>query len=217
MSCENSRGVEGRFLQRAVPVGMIDVDRAHVDAVILGVPHELCRLVEPHRLGIEHRRAEDVGIEGLEPAGGIDEQREGSGVTLGKAVFAETLDLLEAAFGKLLRIALGDHAGDHPVAVLMNGSVAPERRHGAAQPVGLAGGKPANVDGDLHRLLLEQGHAERASQDRSQFRVMILLLLQSLASAQIGMDHVALDRSGPDDGHFDHQIVETARLEPRQH
>ena len=31
------------------------------------------------------------------------------------------------------------------------------------------------------------------------------------------MDHVALDRSGPHDRDFDHQIVEQSRLQPRQH
>ena len=31
------------------------------------------------------------------------------------------------------------------------------------------------------------------------------------------MDHVALDRPGPDDRHFDHQVVEAPRLQPRQH
>ncbi len=31
------------------------------------------------------------------------------------------------------------------------------------------------------------------------------------------MHHVALDRAGPDDGDLDHEIVERARLQPRQH
>ena len=31
------------------------------------------------------------------------------------------------------------------------------------------------------------------------------------------MHHLALDRPGPDDRHLDHEIVEAARLQPRQH
>ena len=31
------------------------------------------------------------------------------------------------------------------------------------------------------------------------------------------MDHVALDRPGPDDRHLDHQVVELARPQARQH
>ena len=41
--------------------------------------------------------------------------------------------------------------------------------------------------------------------------------LDAVAAAQIGVDHVALDRAGADDRDLDHQIVEGARLEPRQH
>ena len=36
-------------------------------------------------------------------------------------------------------------------------------------------------------------------------------------AAQIGMHHVALDRPGPHDRHLDDEIVEVARLQPRQH
>ena len=41
--------------------------------------------------------------------------------------------------------------------------------------------------------------------------------LQSLPAAQIRMHHVALYRSGPNDRHFYHEIVERTWFEPRQH
>ena len=75
---------------------------ADVDAVVARVAHQLRRRIEAHRLGVEDRRAEDVRIEGLEPAGGIDQQREGGGVAFRKAVFAKTFDLPEAALGELV-------------------------------------------------------------------------------------------------------------------
>ena len=37
------------------------------------------------------------------------------------------------------------------------------------------------------------------------------------APAQIGVHHVALDRPRPDDRHLDHEIIEFARAQPRQH
>ena len=40
----------------------------------------------------------------------------------------------------------------------------------------------------------------------------ILHRLQLRAAAQIGVDHVALDRSGPDDGDLDDEIVGLPRL-----
>ena len=41
--------------------------------------------------------------------------------------------------------------------------------------------------------------------------------LVAAAAAQIGMHHVALDRAGPHDRHLDDEVVEAARLQPRQH
>ena len=84
-------------LQRAVPVAVIDVDRAHLDAVLARVAHDLRRRVEAHRLAVEQRRGEDVGVVAFEPGRDIDEQREAGGMALGKAVIAEALDLVEAA------------------------------------------------------------------------------------------------------------------------
>ena len=44
-----------------------------------------------------------------------------------------------------------------------------ERRHGAAQTIGLGFGKFRRDDGEAHRLFLEQRHAERAAQHLLQF------------------------------------------------
>ena len=54
------------------------------------------------------------------------------------------------------------------VAEAVDGADALERRHGAAQPVGLARLEARADDGDAHRLLLEQRHAQRLFQDRFQ-------------------------------------------------
>ena len=40
-----------------------------------------------------------------------------------------------------------------------------ERRHGAAELVGLAGGEAGAHDGHLHGLLLEERHAQRLAED----------------------------------------------------
>ena len=42
-----------------------------------------------------------------------------------------------------------------------------ECRHGAAQLVGLSRRKLGSDDGNVHRLLLEQGHAKRLAQHLS--------------------------------------------------
>ena len=90
--------------------------------------------------------------------------------------------------------------------------------------IGLGGRKFGRIDGDLHRLLLEYRHAEGASENvlqlqrivrRAGARVFHRLLPRP--ASQIGMHHVALDGAGADDGDLDHQIVEPAGAQARQH
>ena len=155
-----------RRLQRAVPVAGVDVGVAHLDAVLAGVAHELGRLVEAHRLAVEQRGAEDLRVVPLDPGRDVDEQREARRVALGEAVLAEALDLAEAALGELARVAVADHAVDELLAEGVDGAHVAEGGHGAAQLVGLVGREAGRDDGDLHRLLLEQRHAERLAEHR---------------------------------------------------
>ncbi len=60
-----------------------------------------------------------------------------------EAVFAEALDLAEAAFGKVPLIATFDHALDHFGVEGVDGAGLAEGRHGAAQLVGFPGVNPA--------------------------------------------------------------------------
>ena len=202
-------GVHGTFLSY--------VQAGAEAAMVAGVAHELRRRVEAHGLAVEDGAGEDVRVEAFEPGRDIDQQREARRVALGEAVFAEALDLLEAALGEVLLVVALDHAGDELVAEGADGAHPAEGRHGAAQPVGFRGREAAGDDGDLHRLLLEQRHAQRLAEYRLEFRGRIAHRLQALPPAQIGMHHVALDRAGPHDRHFDDEIVEIRRLQPRQH
>ncbi len=180
------------------------------------VAHELGGRVEAERLGIEHRGGEDVGVAAFHPARGVDEEGEARRVALGKAVFAETLDLAEAALGEVAAVTLGRHALDHFVLEGLDRADAAERRHRAPEPVCFRG-REAGDDGDLHRLLLEKRHAERFLQDRLELRRRIDDFLEPLPAPQIGMHHVALDRARPHDRDLDHEIVEFLGLEARQH
>ena len=80
---------------------MIDVDRAHLDAVLARVADDLGRGVEAHRLAVQQRAGEDLGVEAFDPGRDIDEQRKARGMAFGKAVVAEPLDLAEAALGEI--------------------------------------------------------------------------------------------------------------------
>src|SRR5262249_33240144 len=204
-------------LERGVPVGVVDIDRAHVDAVLAHVANDLRRRVEAHGLRVEQRRREGVRVAALQPGRGVDQQREARGMACREAVFAETLDLAEAALGEVARIIARHHAFDHLGLEHADGAGAFEGRHGAPQLVGLARREATGDDGDLHRLLLEQGYTERFLEHRFQLVGDILDLFEFLSPAQIGMNHVALDRSRTYDRDLDDEVVEILRLEPRQH
>ena len=134
-----------------------------------------------------------------------------------KAIAAEALELPKGLLGILALIAMGDHAGDQLVAEFRDAAGMFEGRHASSELVGLARGKTRACDGDAHRLFLEQRHAQGLAEHFLQLGLGIDHRLLALAPAEIRMHHIALDRTRPDDRHFDDEIVKSARLDPRQH
>src|SRR5260221_607272 len=67
------------------------------------------------------------------------------------------------------------------------------------------------------RSRLEQRPAEGLAEDGFEVLGRIRDLLESLAPTQIGLQHVALDRSRTHDRALDDEIVEALRLGARQH
>ncbi len=190
-----------------------------------GVADQLGRLVEAHGLAVQQARAEDLRMVAFHPGRDIDQDREADRVALREAIGAEALDLLEAAFGEGAVVAAAGHALDELVPVGPQPPVGAESRHGAAQTVGLAVGKPGRLDGQPHGLLLKERHAEGLLQNRLQFIRRAMLRrrrrvghrLGPASSAKVRMDHVALDRTRAHDGDLHHQVVELAGLESGQH
>ena len=86
-----------------------------------------------------------------------------------------------------------------------------------AQHVGFARREAGAFDGDAHRLLLEERHAERLAEHLLELGRREMHGLEALAPSQVGMHHVALDRPGPHDRHLDDEVVEGPGLQPRQH
>ena len=74
----------------------------------------------------------------FEPGRDIDEMGEARGVALGEAVFAEALDLVEAALGELVPDSRAPSMRlDHLLMQPVDGAAAAEGGHGAAKLVGL--------------------------------------------------------------------------------
>ena len=146
-------------------------------------------------------------------------------MAFGKAVFAEALDLVEAALRKIRVIAARDHPPDHQLFQFLKVPPAAERGHRLAQSVGLGAGELRRIERDLHRLFLEDRHPQRAAEDAGQLVGRAVLRprrgnfhpLGPAPALEEGVDHIALDRPGANDRHLDHQVIETARAQPRQH
>src|ERR1700744_5587697 len=142
-----------------------------------------------------------------------------------KSVAAETLDLLKTVPGELRIVPRGDHVADHLIFELADGAEIAEGCHRASQAVGFLGRELRSLNGDPHRLFLEQRYAERLVQDVVEFvpRTVlrrwrrIIVLLDAVSPAQIWVHHVTLNWPRPHDRDFNDEIVEGARLQARQH
>lgn len=172
--------------------------------------------VEAHRLRSQQAGAERRRMVQLEPGRGVHEVGEAHRVALGEAEVREG--------GELGVDLVGDGAGDAPLGhpLVEPGPQAlhalgrPLGAHGLAELVGLAGREAGDVDGHLHQLLLEQRDAQGLLQRRLQQGMQVGDGLLAVAPADVGVDRPALDRTGPDEGDLDHQVVEGPGLQPRQ-
>ncbi len=209
-----------RAFDRAVPPAHGGVDGQHAHAVAARVLHQLRRGIKAHGLRVEQRGQEAGRLVAFEPAAEVRQLGEAVGMAFRKAIFAEAQHLLEDALGEVRRIAAVGHALLEPSLELVHAAMAPPGGHGAAQLVGLAGVEAGGDHGDLHDLLLEDGHAQGALERRAQvflFQHQRLAAPGPLPRLQIGVDHAALDGSRPHDGHLHHQVVQLARAQARQH
>ena len=135
----------------------------------------------------------------------------------GEAVFAEAQDLLVDLPRERLGVAARAHAVDQPLLELLEAALAPPRGHRAAQLVGLARREARGDDRELHHLLLEDRHAERALEHALHRVARIGDRLQALPALQVRMHHAALDRAGAHDRDLDDEVVEVRGLQARQH
>jgi len=151
--------------------------------------------------------------------------REACCVAFREAIFAEALDLVEAAHRKIGIVATRNHPPHHHILQLMHHAPAAKGCHCFSQPVGFGTGEFRGVERDLHRLLLENRHAKRAREDAGKLvrrtvfgrRCRNFHRFRTAPPLEIGVHHVPLDRAGPDNRDLDHQIIEFARSQPRQH
>ena len=177
------------------------------------VTHKLCRRIKAHGLGIKNCGAKHVRIVTFQPTRDVGDQCETRSVAFGKSVVAKTLNLSEAGFSEIFLVAIGNHSSDHFLSKCSNGADPAKRGHRTTQPIGFGRCESCSHDGYFHCLFLKQGYAKSFVKDVLQFLFWIGHGFKALSTAKIGMDHVSLDRTGTDYGHFNDQVVEFPRFQ----
>src|SRR5258705_4704505 len=139
-----------------------------------------------------------------------------------ETVTAKSLDLIEAAFREFGIVAARDHVVDQLGFELAHGADIAKRRHRAAQPVGLFWAELRSLDGDPHRLFLEQRHAEGLVQNLIQLILFAVLrrrrwiahLLLAIPPPEVGRNLVTVYRTRPHKRDFDYVFVKFPLLHP---
>src|SRR3989475_2034318 len=194
----------------------VHIDRKDRDAVALRVSSDDRRRVEAHRLVVEERDVELGRVVELEMRGVIRGERERGRVALAESEFGERGDLPEDLVRGHVVNALGARAVHERTAQALHVGRATSAAHRAAEHVSGRGREPRGGNGHPKDLLLEEDHAERLFEDRLEKRMRILDRLASLTAANVRIDHVPLEWTGPDDRNLDHDVREVARADARQ-
>jgi hypothetical protein len=178
----------------------------------LGVVDEHLDRVEAHRLRVDQPDRELCRVGELQEGRLVGRAREGRRVALVEAEAGEAGDLVVELLGVLLGQAVAGHAAlDEAAVELLHLSLGAPGAHGTPEAVRLGRAETRDFDGDAHDLLLVEDHAQRLGQDRLQAGMEVGHRLEALAPSQVGVDGVALDGAGPDDGDLDDQVVERLR------
>jgi hypothetical protein len=178
------------------------------DAVTFGILEEGGDGVESHRLVVEEAAVELGGAVGFEPAGGVGDEREGDGMGFGESVKGERADgVHDFVLDEEIDVALG-HAdaefgrdGGHAFVGAFEG-------HRATELIGFRAIESGDDHGHAEDLFLKERDAEGASEDGFEGRMDVVDGFFSSASIEVGVNEVADDGAGPDDGDLDRDVVE---------
>src|SRR4051812_41049013 len=101
--------------------------------MLLRITHHLRRRIKTHRLAVEQRSQEHIGVMAFDPGRGIDQKRKARGVAFRKTIFAKAFNLLEAVLDERAGVAAIAHALDETFSEKLHFARAPKGRHRAAQ------------------------------------------------------------------------------------
>ena len=181
-------------LHDVVAVAGVDVEAEHGDPALAG-------FVEDQTFGVHAGIVgEDAGQEvgrpvRLEPGGLVGRQRERGGVGLAEAEAGERGQHRPDPLHHRQRVAAAERPREEPQLRLGHPLDVAER---PALLVGLGVRDAGEQRDHLDHLLVEDDHAVGGPQDRPQVVVEVARLLPPLLDLEVRGDHVALDRTGPE-------------------
>ena len=205
------------IFDRTIPITKVHIHWQHMHAVCFRVGDQLSRLIKTHRLAIDQRRTKRGRIVSLEPTRNVNQFGKTSRVRLWKTILTKTADLPEHLPRKLFGQSSFFHPRMQLLAELFNDPGLSPLPHRSSQLIRFAGRKPGRHHGQLHRLLLENRHAQRSMQHLLNRLVGVYRFFFAIATSQKRMHHIALDWPRSNNRDFDHQVVPTTRPQPRQH
>ena len=144
-----------RFFQAAIPIAGIHIHRAHRNAVVPRIAHDLRRRVKPHGLAVQQSTSKGRRVMAFQPGRGIDQMREARRMAFGKTIAAKAFDLRKDTLRQILRIAAPRHARHQLVLVARHQTLLTESCHGAAQLIGFFRREAGGDNGQAHCLFLK--------------------------------------------------------------
>jgi len=137
-------------------------------------------------------------------------------VAFGESVEGEGADGLDDFVLGVLRDVFFAHALTEFLGDAVHFFVGTFEGHGSAEFVGFGAIEVGEGHGHSENLFLEKRDAEGAVEDRFEGGVDVVDIVDALAAVEVGVEEVADDRTGADDGDFDGKVVEGPRLHDRE-
>ncbi len=182
----------------------------------LGILNQRVRTVEPHGLRIEEPCQVLGWIMEAKPGRHVDDVRKTHRMALGKSEARESLQLLPNLVSSSALDPVFRHARVDLVPQTGHGLLRAFVGHRLSQPVGLGPVETRAYTGQLHQLLLEDGHPQSLLQDHLGRRVWVPHRLFAITTPEIWVDRLTLDGARPDQGNLDSQVIEGPRLHLRE-
>ena len=201
---------------RAFPIRSRHIDRQHLQSMPLRILDNRERLIKTHRLVVERGCGKRRQVMTFEIGAGVSNQRKAGGVWFGKAVERERSDWLYDLVLCLRADAIACHALSQLYFDFFHARFRTFEAERTPQFFGFATAKARADHRHLEQLFLKERHPQRALQHEFKRRMRIFDRLASQPAIQVRMDHIADNRTGPNDRNLHDNVIKLLRPQSRE-